>query len=786
MHGLEQIFADVAAAGRNVARHWRTATVNVGLMAAGLVGTCIFVSLSDATIRGDLGFAHAERLRAIDAIVDGVEYTGNSLSAAELSLIASTEVFDGVTVMRRGQYKIGLASDRRGWYAGAHADAAMTSVLGTDPLIGRWFLPSDVVPGAPPVAVIGFDIWHAAFGGDSSAIGSFVAVNDVRHQVIGVMAEGFAFPLHEQLWLPLDVPTSAGPNDRRRFAAFGTLKDGVPERGASVAVASAVRAAGSVATEDRSAHVRPVQLSAIGGGVGVLVVRTMEVVSFLIYIVACVNAMGLLAGRAIGRLKEIRVRKVVGASTARLLWQFTLEGFVVSCTSILVAIPVAASVLAHLEQLVFANIAAAPFWWSFGLSPRAVWIAVTAVPIGSLAVGFLPVVATVGLGAMRGNPRRRSVSRALGLSLVLLQTFIGVLLSTVAMGFLRTLWDRTENSLGFVPDRFLQAQVELPEAAAKEVDVFVRVVEDIERAVLSVPGFDGAAVTDFTPGVGTRGATVRRSDGTTHEVNLAGVSSGFFETAVPPITTRQGWSAGRMLGTRQAVVTEGFLEASEDRHFAFASAPGSPWQVVGVVGKVTMGSGYQPGDEDPTVFVALQPKRLLSVLLRYEDGPFAGAVEEGRKALATATPGMEVFEIVALRQVIEKNAAGMPMVAQVLLAAASVASVFAFAGLVGVLGKHTTQARRETGIRRSLGAGVMDIVRQIGGRFWLATFAGVVGGVACSIYVQAILQDIGLVDAAWVWDAMCGAVVLLVTGVCSAGTVLWLMDDSPYGGVRES
>ena len=199
-----------------------------------------------------------------------------------------------------------------------------------------------------------------------------------------------------------------------------------------------------------------------------------------------------------------------------------------------------------------------------------------------------------------------------------------------------------------------------------------------------------------------------------------------------------------------------------------------------------MGSGYQPGDQNPTVFVPLRPNRLLSVLLRYTDAPFAGAVEEGRRALASAAPGIEVFEILALRRVIEKNAAGMPMVAQVLLVAASVAAVFAFAGLVGVLGKHTTQARREIGIRRSLGAGVMDIVRQIGGRIWVAALAGVASGVACSIYVQTLLEGMGLIDVAWMWDTICGAVVLVVAGVCSAGTVLWQMDDSPYGGVRES
>lgn len=777
---MERFIADVAAAMRSAAHHWPMSLANAGLMMVGVVGTCIFVSLSDATIKGDLKFPNAERLRTVDAIVDGVEFTGNTISAAELPSIAAANVFEHMTVLRRRTYKVALAEDRAKHYPGARADAETVSTLGASPLLGRWFRPSDATPGAVPVVVIGYDLWQTTFAGAADAIGASIAVGDSRREVVGIMPQGFAFPVREQLWLPMASPASINPNDKRRFAVFGTLKDGMSDRSASVAVASAVRAAAVDASRDRSAQVRRMQLSALG--TGVVVVYTMEVVAFLLYALACVNAIGLLAGRAVGRLREIRIRHVVGASTGRLLRQLTLEGFVVACVALLFAIPLTTFALERIGDLVFANVAGTPFWWSFDLSPRAIWIAVTAVPVTSVVVGTLPVLATVGLRPMQGREKRRSASRLLGLGLVLLQTFVCVLLATVAMVFLRTLADRTEHDLGFDPQRFLHAQIELPEAAAKR-GVFAKAVADIERATRATPIFDGIAVMDFIPGVVVRSATVQRTDGTTFETNLARVSDRFFEVVLPLEDAAGDGSARGLLRGRQAVVTARFRELLGENRFVFESQLGSPWRVAGAVGDVMTGSGFQPSAEYSTAFVALQPRRLLSVLLRYASGPSAGAAEEARRALASALPGVEVFEVLPLRRVIEKSAAGIPIVTQMLLVVATAATAFALAGLIGVVGNQAAQARREIGIRRAVGARPARIVLRIGGRAWAASVVGVVSGVAVSAYMQAMLGR--LVDAAWLWDVTYAAIALLIVGIAIAGTVLRLMDDSPYGGVRE-
>src|SRR5262245_15790742 len=67
-------------------------------------------------------------------------------------------------------------------------------VLGVQPLLGRTIRPEEDVPGGPPVAVLGYRLWQARYGGDTSIVGRKVLLNDVPVEVVGVMPDGFRLP----------------------------------------------------------------------------------------------------------------------------------------------------------------------------------------------------------------------------------------------------------------------------------------------------------------------------------------------------------------------------------------------------------------------------------------------------------------------------------------------------------------------------------------------------------------------------------------------------------------
>ena len=64
---------------------------------------------------------------------------------------------------------------------------------------GRYLLPEDERPDAPHAILIGHDEWVRRFGADPEIVGRSVQLGSTTYAVVGVMPEGFRFPLSPQL-----------------------------------------------------------------------------------------------------------------------------------------------------------------------------------------------------------------------------------------------------------------------------------------------------------------------------------------------------------------------------------------------------------------------------------------------------------------------------------------------------------------------------------------------------------------------------------------------------------
>src|ERR1035437_310936 len=74
--------------------------------------------------------------------------------------------------------------------------------LGSEPVLGRAFAPSEDVPGNDGVAVIGYSLWQQLYGGDPRALGSKLLLNGVPMTVIGVARPGLDYPSKASVWTP--------------------------------------------------------------------------------------------------------------------------------------------------------------------------------------------------------------------------------------------------------------------------------------------------------------------------------------------------------------------------------------------------------------------------------------------------------------------------------------------------------------------------------------------------------------------------------------------------------
>ncbi len=112
------------------------------------------------------------------------------------------------------------------WVRIAEITASGFRLARVRPLLGRWIVETDEHAAAAPVVVIGYDVWQSRFASDRTVIGQTVRLGEIFHTVVGVMPEGFAFPVNHRYWIPLrsdpsarSSPRPGGADDHRAAAA---------------------------------------------------------------------------------------------------------------------------------------------------------------------------------------------------------------------------------------------------------------------------------------------------------------------------------------------------------------------------------------------------------------------------------------------------------------------------------------------------------------------------------------------------------------------------------------
>lgn len=123
-------------------------------------------------------------------------------------------------------------------------------------------------------------------------------------------------------------------------------------------------------------------------------VYLLSVIAGLVLLIACFNFMNLAAGRASSRLKEIGVRKVVGAARQQLVGQLIFEALTVGLLSAGLAGALVFGALPFFNELTDTNLVLQP---ASDFSVVAVWLAITAVAV--VLAGLYPSIVLSGVGS---------------------------------------------------------------------------------------------------------------------------------------------------------------------------------------------------------------------------------------------------------------------------------------------------------------------------------------------------------------------------------------------------
>jgi len=428
------------------------------------------------------------------SIIYGVYFRGIGVPEADrLTLIFRTNPTENIRRMGVGQHDFydwreqqqsfsGLAGfstgtinvsgqDRPERYDGGFISANAFGLLGVQPFLGRDFRPEDDVPGAPQALILGYHVWRDRYGSDPGVIGQAVRVNGRAGTIIGVMPEGFQFPVLQEVWIALQADPLVDPRgEGRQLSVFGKLREGVTQEEAETdlaGISQRLAQAYPETNEGLSSLITPYTENFIGQETENILLVMLAVV-LLVLVVACVNVANLLLARTAGRTKELAIRTALGASRSRVMAHLLAEATVLSLLGALGGMAIAKVGIDLFAG--FAMDTEPPFWFVFALDGPILLFVVAVTVLAAVVSGLVPGIKASGADAneylkdaSRGSSSLRigRLSRLLVVGEVTLS--VGLLVSAGLMikGIVRL---RTLEYGGTLPWRYVGTKYE------KEID----------------------------------------------------------------------------------------------------------------------------------------------------------------------------------------------------------------------------------------------------------------------------------------------------------------------------
>ena len=634
------------------------------------------------------------------------------------------------------------------------------------PLLGRPLQPTDELPGAEPVVVLGYDVWQRQFLQDPAIIGRVVTVGRTARTVVGVMPPRFGFPRNQQLWVPLPIQDAA-PREGPAVQVFGRLADGASWQDAAseLDVVSARLAADQPTTHAQlRTRVRAFAGRTPGDPLRLEDLAVHAIVLLLLGAVSA-NVATLIFARTAMRESEIVVRHALGASRARVIAQIVTEGLVLALAAAVLALLVAQTTVryawARASQIVGDD--GLPFWVDLKLEPATVAYALLLALVAAALIGLLPALKATGASIQRGLQGITSTGGTMKFGgiwsfIVGAQVACTLLFVPAAVGIYTTSQRQNQSTWApFPTERYLTFRLRMDnEALAGEQGVpddgqiaarRARAYEDLAGRLREEPGVTHVTHGDRLPTmfpdwvaleIEQDGAPPARLHGNFEGgFAMAAVGAGYHEAFGARILAGRGLQAAdagapngpvvvnetfvRVVGRNPVGARVRTLQRGSERELG-------PWhEIVGVVSDLWT----FPADWSGAAYIyrAASAAELDPVVVAVSVAGDAAPLAPRVAALARQVDaGLQLRDIITLEEIVAQRQKpevfGGVVVGSILLTAV----VFSAAGLYALMAVAVARRTREIGIRIALGATPRHVLGSVFARAGRQLGGGIIAG----------------------------------------------------------
>lgn len=769
-------------------RPGQTATAALAL-ALGIGLTTIMFSIVNGALLKGLPFEDSHELLHLERsnLSEGIESMEVTLHDY-LDWRERQTTFEDIAAFYEGTVNVS-GTERAERFDGAFITASAFPLLGVEPVVGRTFTPEETSAGGEALLLLGHHVWRDRYGGDPSVVGRTVRVNAEPATVVGVMPEGFRFPLNADVWVPLRLdPAELERGEGTTLEVFGRLGDGVsPDQAAAEmsTIAGHLAERHPETNEGVGSVVKPYTDEYIGDELKTML-WTMLGAVFLVLLLACANVANLLLARATERARDVAVRSALGASRLRVMMQFFAESTLLSVGGALVGTAIAWTGIRLFNRAIAPT--DPPFWIDIGLDPEVLAFVAGLTLLAAVVSAVLPAVQATGANMneilkdeSRGSSgfRLGRMSRALVVAEVVLST--GLLVGAGLM--IKSVVNLGTVDYAFQTEQVLTARFGLFEAAYPDDTARIALFDELEPRLRGLAGVEAASLASSLPGVwsaGTRFALEGESypaDQDYPAANFVRVSPDYFETY------RVRSTAGRVIEARDragslpvAVVNESFVDRYFDgedplgRRFRMGDSDSDqPWlTVVGVVPDMHLDGAENEDPEGFYVPLAQSDQRFVSVAVRTRGDP-AGLAPELAGAVSAVDPDLPLYWVQTLEEAMAEQTWFYRVFGILFVVFGAAALFLASVGLYGVTAASVSRRTHEMGIRMALGARARDILRLVLRQGMIRIAIGLAAGLVLAGVLARGLELVLFQVEPWdPWIFVVVPVALALTGLAAS------------------
>lgn len=691
-----------------------------------------------------------------------------------------------IGAFRRVQLNLETSEDRVEPVVVTEITAGAFQVARVSPLYGRALVTDDERTGAANVLVIGFDVWRDRFGADPQLVGQSVRLGNEMHTVVGVMPQGFTYPVAENYWIPLRLRSSAfGPGTVPDVRVVGRLAPDV-DLGEAQAELTAVGLDLPSRPPEASAGLSP-ELLPYGQSIIRIapnarwMLRSINVPLLLLMLLVSGNVALLMFARAASREGEIVVRTALGASRSRIVRQLVAEALVLGFAGAGLGILVTERAMRWALETVRADLMAGrdyPFWFNQGISPSTLAYTALIVVVGSVVMGVLPALKMTGKGVER-RLKRSTAGGGLSFGGVWTAIIVAQVAVTVTFPVATYFVNRDAAQIRgltvpFPANEYLVTSVGLPpvdsdageESPAEFAARFAGVLDDIADRLSAEANVVGVTMAERMPLQHHEGRVVALEAGpvgpfTSAEgyfISSVAVDVGLFADLAVDLLAGRSFGPGDAVADGSAVIVN---QSFVDNVLGGRNALGhrlryvpeeerrrddeERWfEIVGVVPDLAMAAEGNPrvaGVYHPGALGSIHPVQLAIRVA----GPPSDFESRLREIAAATHPQLQLTEVMPLSDARRVQLRTYGFWFRATIVVSGLALVLALAGIYAVMSFTVSRKTREIGIRVALGSTPGRIIA----RAFARPAKQVLLGLGVGAVLAGTLASMILLDAMW-------------------------------------